>query len=96
MDGFALEEFADSRTDRLSMGQRQRLRLSLAFMDRPQLVLLDEPCNSLDENAISILTAAITVLLNRGGCVVWVSPGRDAELYQFDEQLQLVRGRLTS
>jgi ABC-2 type transport system ATP-binding protein len=96
MNQFHLDQFADSRTDRLSTGQRQRVRLSLSFMADPQLVLLDEPSNSLDDDGLAILTSAVNEIVSGGGCVVWVSPGRDGQLYRFDRELQLVRGRLES
>ena len=42
---FDLEPLVDRRADRLSTGQRQRLRLTMAFLHEPTLVLLDEPAD---------------------------------------------------
>ena len=48
---FSLLDLAKHRVDRLSMGQRQRVRLAMTFIKQPDLVLLDEPRNSLDGEA---------------------------------------------
>ncbi|MEA2124450.1 MAG: type transport system ATP-binding protein, partial [Solirubrobacteraceae bacterium] len=73
-DAFELAEFGNRRVDRMSMGQRQRLRLALAFLHEPDLVLLDEPRTSLDTQAWALAERAIRAVLARGGGAVLCFP----------------------
>lgn len=69
LERFALTEKADAPVDTLSGGQRQRLALALAFVNRPELVVLDEPTTGLDPQARRELHASIAQM-KRDGCTV--------------------------
>jgi ABC-type multidrug transport system ATPase subunit len=68
------ELLATPRVDRLSMGQRQRVRIAMAFMHDPKLVLLDEPWNSLDDEGRELLISALEVFVVGGGTAICCSP----------------------
>jgi len=48
LDRFGMADFAAQRCDQLSGGQQQRVAICRALMQRPQIILADEPIASLD------------------------------------------------
>jgi ABC-2 type transport system ATP-binding protein len=96
IDTFELRDLADRRVDRMSMGQRQRLRIAMTFLPRPEVVLLDEPLTSLDEEGTALLQAAVEEVLAREGAVLWCSPSGEHLEMEFDARWTIERGRLVA
>jgi len=91
---FGLEEFAARRVDRMSMGQRQRVRLAMAFLHEPRVLLLDEPRNSLDDDGYRILNEQIEQAAGRGACILWCSPRGEDRVIEGDVNYTLSDGCL--
>ena len=94
LTAFGLEVLADQRVDRMSMGQRQRVRLAMAFLHGPDVVLLDEPRNSLDEDGYRVLNEQIDGHGSRGGAVLWCSPRGEERVLDLDASYALEDGHL--
>lgn len=54
-----LAAYADVKTKKYSLGMRQKLGIALAFVNRPELVILDEPMNGLDPKSTMALRQLI-------------------------------------
>jgi ABC-type multidrug transport system ATPase subunit len=91
---FGLEEFADRRVDRMSMGQRQRIRLAMAFLHEPRVILLDEPRNSLDDDGYRLLNEQIDQAAKRAATVLWCSPRGEDRVIGCDASFTLTNGHL--
>jgi ABC-2 type transport system ATP-binding protein len=94
IEEFELGELAEQRVDRMSMGQRQRLRIAMTFLTDPEIVLLDEPLTSLDAEGAIVLERAIDALVARDGALLWCSPSGERIEQEFDRRLVLEQGRL--
>jgi ABC-2 type transport system ATP-binding protein len=70
LERFALESKADVPFDTLSGGQRQRLALALAFVNKPELVFLDEPTTGLDPQSRRELHAEVVRMKQDGHTVL--------------------------
>ncbi len=73
LDRFGMADFAAQRCDQLSGGQQQRVALCRALVQKPQIILADEPIASLDpKNTLMVMEAlkrinkelGITVICN--------------------------------
>ncbi len=94
LERFGLEEFSERRVDRMSMGQRQRIRLAMAFLHEPRVLLLDEPRNSLDDDGYRLLAQQIGSVTKRGAAVLWCSPRGEDRVLACDAGYTLEEGRL--
>ncbi len=71
---FDLEKFADSKSGLLSSGELSRLNLAKAIINKPDLLLLDEPTASLDPSIAELIREKIRIYAKRkGASVLWTS-----------------------
>ncbi len=96
LDTFDLRVLERRRVDRMSMGQRQRLRIAMTFLGEPEVVLLDEPLTSLDSEGAALLYAAIDRHVDAGGAMLWCSPQGERLDLDFDARHELENGRLVA
>src|SRR6202022_2893772 len=73
VESFDLEDWLGREAKCYSGGVPRRLHLALALINRPDVVLLDEPTTGLDPGSRSTLVKVIGELLEQGRGVVMVS-----------------------
>ncbi|WP_420139152.1 ABC transporter ATP-binding protein [Sphingomonas sp.] len=71
LDRFGLGSAASSRIDRLSKGMAQKVQLATAIVNKPALLILDEPFSGLDPVNQGLLEAEIQCLSQQGSTVVF-------------------------
>jgi len=78
------------QVSRLSSGEKQRLALARALINRPRVLLLDEPTASLDPGTIAAVEQLIaTYRRDTHAAVLWVSHDAQQAARVGDRQLQL-------
>ena len=90
-----LEPYADRRAGKLSLGNKQRLSLARALLHSPDLLVLDEPANSLDPAGIVEIRDLLRKLASERGVTVFMSSHILAEVAHLADRIGIVHdGRL--
>ena len=84
-----LEDVADQRLSRYSMGMRQRCSLAVALLGAPPILMLDEPANGLDPAGIRWLRQKMRGWADEGRAVL-VSTHQLAELSVIVDRLVVI------
>ncbi len=89
-----LEQAADRRAGKFSLGMAQRLGIAAALLGDPGVLLLDEPVNGLDPEGIRWIRTLLKNLAAHGRTVL-ISSHLISEIAQTADQLIVIgRGRL--
>jgi len=90
---FGLDNRADHVPAQLSTGERQRTALARAILNRPKVILADEPTGNLDEDNAQIVFGYLSQYVNDGGCVLLVTHDARAAAHA-TRTLQMSQGQL--
>jgi ABC-2 type transport system ATP-binding protein len=92
---FELTRFRRTKAGVLSSGEQTRLTLAKALLNRPRLLLLDEPTASIDPSTARDIRAGISELVDAGDCgVLWTSHNMYEVEAVCDRVLFLSRGKI--
>lgn len=78
-----------------SMGMRQRLGIAQAIMDAPDILILDEPFNSLDKDGVKEIAALLLSLKHQGKTMILASHHSDDIDLLCDEVYEMESGKIS-
>jgi len=79
---------------KFSMGMRQRLGLAQALMEKPQILLLDEPMNGLDDRGVEDMRKVILAYRSPERVIIMASHSKEDIELLCDEVFLMNQGRL--
>jgi ABC-2 type transport system ATP-binding protein len=91
---FELVRFRDTKCGVLSSGEQTRVGLAKAMLNRPNLLLLDEPTASLDPAKARDIRAVIRRIARQGTAVLWTSHNMVEVTEVCDRVLFLSHGKI--
>ena len=96
MKVFDLEKVRDKKVKKFSLGMRQKLAIVQAFMEKQELLVLDEPTNGLDKESVQIFENLMKQLRARGVTVLLASHDDRVIKSVADEYYQIDGGKIVS
>ena len=85
---------SNKKYKKYSLGMKQRLGIAAAIMEKPEIVILDEPTNSLDEDGVDLVKHIVRNEKERGALVVVSCHDEEILKGMSDEVFLLEQGRL--
>lgn len=86
----------DKRTfKKYSLGMKQRLGIAAAIMERPDIVILDEPINALDEAGAGLIKGLLDELKANGSLIIIACHDTEELNYLSDDIYEIYDGEIT-
>ncbi len=92
---FGLHEREYYMPYQLSGGQLQRVAIARALVNRPAIILADEPTGNLDSKSSEIIMSELSDIHQRGNTIIMVTHNPEIALYA-DRIIQMVDGKIAS
>src|SRR2546423_10648061 len=90
-DEFDLGSFLDRPYGELSAGQRTRVSLAKALLNRPEVLLLDEPTASLDPDVGDRMRTLLEQYQKRSGCTMLLATHNMGEVERMCDEVIMLR-----
>ena len=79
-----------------SLGMKQKLGIAAAIMEHPDIIILDEPINALDQDSVEIVKKMIIRERDRGAVIILACHDTEELEYLSDEIICIQDGKIVS
>lgn len=94
MNAVGLDPDNKKRAGTYSLGMKQKLNIAQAIMEKPELYLLDEPTNALDEGTVNDIRDLLLSLKKDGALIIIASHNKEDLSVLCDEVIKINEGQI--
>lgn len=85
---------SDKKVKKFSLGMKQRLNIAQAIFENQKIILLDEPTNALDEDAVQLIYKIIREEKSRGATIIVATHHKEDLKEVCDVILKIAEGKI--
>lgn len=94
MERVELDPNSKKKVGKYSLGMRQRLGIAQAIMENPDILILDEPMNGLDNQGVDDVRGILLNLKDEGKSIILASHNKEDIEVLCDEVYEMEQGKL--
>lgn len=94
LERVGLDPDSDKKVKKFSLGMKQRLNIAQAIFENQKIILLDEPTNALDEDAVQFIYKIIREEKSRGATIIVATHHKEDLKEVCDVILKIAEGKI--
>lgn len=94
LERVGLDPDSDKKAKKFSLGMKQRLNIAQAIFENQKIILLDEPTNALDEEAVQLIYKIIREEKSRGATIIVATHHKEDLKEVCDVILKIAEGKI--
>ena len=94
LERVGLDPDSEKKVKKFSLGMKQRLNIAQAIFENQKIILLDEPTNALDEEAVQLIYKIIREKKSRGATIIVATHHKEDLKEVCDVILKIAEGKI--
>ena len=94
LERVGLDPDSDKKVKKFSLGMKQRLNIAQAIFENQKIILLDEPTNALDEEAVQLIYKILREEKSRGATIIVATHHKEDLKEVCDVILKIAEGKI--